>query len=146
MRSICSSWVAPARVSARTRSPWVSPIIWAASRIRMCARSRSSGARKRARELTAVRLSLNAPPGPLPIRGAQRALPDLAGVFARQRGAELDAARNHIAGDMRAELIPHGLGGERRALARLYHRDHGFAEFRIGNAEHRAVGDAGKAV
>ena len=82
---------------------------------------------------------LNPPPRPLPIGIAQAALEDLAGIFPRQVGLDLDVFRHLVVGQRRLELAADGSEIERHARLRLHHRHQRLAEFGVGNAEHRAI-------
>src|SRR4029077_20814037 len=83
----------------------------------------------------------NPSPHAFPIGIAQAPLEDLAGLLARQRVGEFDHARHLVIGDALFEKVTHRLTLDLGAVVRLYVRGEGLAEFRVGNAEHRAVGD-----
>src|SRR5512140_2461091 len=73
----------------------------------------------------------------------QFALEDLAGVLARQGVGELDPLRDLVAGEPRLQIRADLFLSQYDAAVRLDERAHLLAELFVGNAEHRAVGDAG---
>src|SRR5664279_349473 len=87
--------------------------------------------------------SLNLSPSPLPMRIAQAALEDLAGIFARQAGMDFDVFRHLVVGERGLELRADRRHVERYARLRLDHRHQRLAELFIGDAEHRAIMHAG---
>src|SRR5712672_4085114 len=86
------------------------------------------------------------PPCPLPIGIAQAALEDFSGIFPRQIGLDFDVFRHLVVGELCLEAGAKGGDIERSAGLRLHHRHQRLAEFLIGNAEHRAIMDAGNGV
>src|SRR5206468_10164570 len=74
----------------------------------------------------------------LPVRLAQAPLEDLAALFARQLVVELDHARDLVVGDAFREEFSDSVSMEAEPRFRLHRGGKGFAEFLVGNTEHRA--------
>src|SRR5262245_52080032 len=112
-----------------------------------CRRCQASNRSSTPFACSAGRLALpsNAAPDRAPVGLAQPALENLARILARQITPDLDDARHLVAGEV---ALKFGLEGRRRqaeALHGLHHRHQFLAELGIGNAEHRAILDAGDA-
>src|SRR3984957_17691811 len=89
------------------------------------------------------RRRLNPPPRPLPIGIAQAALENLAGILARQVFEDFDVFRHFIVGQRGLQPRPYVSDIQRHPCLRFYHRHQRLAEFLVGDAEYRAVVDAG---
>src|SRR5216117_1435228 len=89
---------------------------------------------------------LNPPPCAFPIGIAQAPLENLAGILARQLGLDFDVFWHLVVGERGFQLRADVSDIQRHACLRFHHRHQRFAEFLVGNAEHRAVVDTGDRV
>src|SRR5512140_3481785 len=78
----------------------------------------------------------------LPIRIAQAALEDLAGILARQGFEDFDVLRYFVVGQHGFQLRADFSDVQRHSGLRFHHRQQRLAEFIVGNAEYGAVVDA----